>query len=770
MPDGGDFQGGDDVGLVPDALRESLTRRRLDPTSLAYLMGPAAFLTILLLMHFHDIVQESAFLWLAIFIAIPLSNLVADHINARHPSAISFHLRVVVQISTVTAVIYLTGWGPVLWGAYAFVALEVIAKSGSWAWRPVALWSLLGIALGQLGIWLGWLPSQLSFVQATAISIMGVFVLLFIIRMTGAIIQTKEEAEVAVRLSEDRFRSLIQNSSDVTMIIDREGIFRYLSPAVSALLGYEPRELVGTRATDYVHADDIGMLQLRLGEEFQASSDTAVLEFKMIRRDGTPCDAEAVISNQIARPSVAGYVANVRDVSERSAFQAVIAHRALHDQLTGLANRQLILDRAEQMLARSRREGQPVAAFFIDLDNFKDANDSLGHDAGDRLLVAVARRLVGLLRSSDTVGRLGGDEFVILTDGVSLADGPKTIAERIRQVLRPPFYIEGFESLPITVAASVGIAVGDRQSAQDLLRDADIALYRAKAAGRDQAVVFQEVMHVAASDRLTLRTELDSALDAGEFRLLYQPIVDLDGLDVRGVEALIRWEHPTRGTLTPDRFITVLEDTGDIVGVGRWVLDEACRQLAVWNAAGYDLTMSVNASMRQLDSATFVDDVREALVEHGLVPSTLTIEITESVLMKDANATVAILHRLKELGVKLAIDDFGTGYSSLAYLRQFPVDILKIDRTFVSEMSGSPDAAALIHTLIELGRTLGLVTLAEGIEQHRQIEGLRTEKCDHGQGFLFSRPVAASAIERLLDEARGGDRLLALGAGPGPAR
>jgi len=759
----------DDVGISPEPARAVATRRRLDPTTLGYLIGPIAFVAVLLLMHFGYVVQVSAWVWLGIFVAVPVTNLIVDHLYKVHPSRLTFHLRIATQIATVTTVTYLSGWGPVLWGAYAFVALADIAEGGSWVWRPVALWSFLAMGVGTLCIWQGWLPSRLSFAQASALSVMGAFVLFFVIRMAGATMEQKEAADATVRLSEDRFRSLIQNSSDVTMIIDVDGIYRYLSPAVVQLLGFEPHELVGTRATDYVHPDDWALLHRRLDADFQSSSDTAVLEFRMLRKEGGVRDVEAVISNQLQRPSVAGYVTNVRDVTERKKFEALLTHRSLHDPLTGLANRQLILDRAEHMLARSRRDGQPVAAFLVDLDNFKDANDSLGHEAGDRLLQAVASRLVGLLRSSDTVGRISGDEFVILVEGISLADGAEAIAERIRQVLRPQFYIEGFETLPITVSASVGIAVGNRQSAQDLLRNADIALYRAKASGRDQSVIFQQAMHVAASDRLTLRTELDAALAAGEFRLLYQPIVDLDDLTMRGVEALIRWEHPTKGTMSPDKFIPVLEDTGDIVDVGRWVLGEACRQLAVWQSAGHDLTMSVNASMRQLDSNSFVDDVRGALEAHGLAPSSLIIEITESVLMKDANATVARLHLLKDLGVLLAIDDFGTGYSSLAYLRKFPVDVLKIDRTFVSEMSGSPDAAALIHTLVELGRTLGLVTLAEGIEQTGQIDGLRTEHCDHGQGFLFSRPVSASEIEQLLTRLDLGDELLPSGglAAPG---
>ena len=757
----------DDMVLGPPrvgAPRVGAARLRLGPTSLAYLIGPVAYLAILALMQFHYVSRQSSLVWLGIFIAIPVSNLMVDRVYATHLTVATFHLRVATQVAAVTAVIYLSGWGPVLWGAYAFIALEDIAVGGSWAWRPVALWSLLGMAVGELCISHEWVPSMLSFSQSTALTLMGVIVLFFVIRMAGAIIEQKEAAEVAVRRSEDRFRSLIQNSSDVTMIVDADGLYRYVSPAAKELLGYEPAAMLGTTATDYVHPSDWDLLRRVLGPAFQASSDTAIIEFRMLRQDGTVRDVEAIISNQITRPSVAGYVTNVRDVTERKKFEELLSHRALHDPLTGLANRQLILDRADQMLVRARRKGEPVAAFYVDLDNFKDANDSLGHAAGDRLLQAVASRLVGLLRSSDTVGRLGGDEFVILAEGVSLAEGPESIAERIRQVLRPPFFVEGFETLPINVSASVGIASGDRVSALDLLRDADIALYRAKAAGRDQAIEFEESMHLAASERLTLRAELDSALAAGEFRLLYQPIFDLERAQLRGVEALIRWEHPTKGTLGPDQFVPVLEDSGDIVAVGRWVLGEACRQLALWRAGGYDLTMSVNVSMRQLESNEFVDDVGRTLLTHGLSPSSLIIEITESVLMKDANATVARLHRLKDLGVLLSIDDFGTGYSSLAYLRQFPVDILKIDRSFVSEMTISPDAAALVHTLVELGHTLGLTTLAEGIEHAEQFEGLRNERCDHGQGYLFSRPVPASGIEHLMVETLSHGLLLPNGA------
>ncbi len=731
------------------------SRSRMSPAYVAYLMGPAALVAILLLMRFGVVAREPTWLWVAVFIAIPLTSLMGDLLYSRHPTRLCLNARVVIQVAAVTVVIYLSGWGPVLSGAFAFLALENVAHGGSRVWRTTAIWSLLGITVGQVAVWQGWAPSFLSLSQANALAVMGVFVLVFIIRMAGATMEQKEDAEATVRLSEDRFRSLIQNSSDTTMVIDDEGISTYASPAVTQLLGFEPGELIGLVATDFVHPDDRDRVRNRLGPKFQVSPEMIFVQFRMERKDGTWRDVEAVVSNQLNRPSIGGYIANVRDITERKEFEALLAHRALHDPLTGLANRQLILDRAEQMLVRSRRTCDPVAAYFIDLDNFKDANDSLGHEAGDKLLQAVADRFAGLLRASDTVGRMGGDEFVILTEGVSLAAGPTMVAERIREVLRNPFQIEGFEGLPITVSASIGIATGDRPSAQELLRDADIALFRAKAAGRDGSVLFEPAMQAAAVDRLELKSDLDSALANDQFFLLYQPIFDLDSKHIRGVEALIRWQHPTRGVISPDDFIPVLEDSGMIIEVGRWVLNQACAQAASWQLQGYRTTMSVNVSMRQLETDGLVKDIEEALAASNFEPGSLVIEVTESTLMRDANATVSRLRKLKELGVMIAIDDFGTGYSSLAYLRQFPVDVLKIDRTFVAEMDGTPNSAALIHTLVELSRTLGLTTVAEGIEDDSQLEGLRNEQCDSGQGFIFSRPVEPAAIEAFLSRTHG---------------
>src|ERR1700733_6110677 len=581
-----------------------------NPTVLAYIMAPSALVLILLLMHFDVIVKRPAWAWVAVLGGVLALTYPANRLYRGRPTRLRLHLRILVGAAAVTSVIYLTGWGPVLIGAYAFLALDSISQDGSEVWAIVTLWSLIAIAVGELGIAQGWLPSVLSVHQANALVTMGAFVLVFVIRMAAAIMAKKETADDSVRLSEDRFRSLIQNSSDTTMVIDAEGICTYVSPAIAELIGYSPDEMVGRLPTDFVHPDERQRVIDRLGAGLLATRAAAVsVQFRMARKDGSWCEAEAVVANQLDRPSVAGYVVNIRDITERKEFEALLAHRALHDPLTGLANRQLLMDRAEGMLTRARRDNQPMAAFFIDLDNFKEANDSLGHDAGDRLLQAVAARFVTMLRASDTVGRIGGDEFVILAEGLSLAAGPEMVAERVREVLRKPFQIDGFEGLPITVTVSIGIAVGDHQSAQDLLRDADLALYRAKAAGRDRFVVFEAAMQSAALDRLALKSDLGSALESHQFFLLYQPIFDLENIRIRGVEALLRWQHPTRGVISPVDFIPVLEDTGLIVPVGRWVLQEACAQAAEWRRAGHDLTVSVNVSMRQLETDALVDDV-----------------------------------------------------------------------------------------------------------------------------------------------------------------
>ena len=426
-----------------------------------------------------------------------------------------------------------------------------------------------------------------------------------------------------------------------------------------------------------------------------------------------------------------------------------LRHQAFHDSLTGLPNRALILDRIDQMLARSRRERTPVAALFLDLDDFKDINDTLGHGAGDQVLVAVAARLASTLRAGDTVGRLGGDEFVVLVEGASLAAGAGVVAQRILDALETPFELPGMD-IALPVAVSIGIAEGDRTSAELLLRDADVALYQAKAAGKHCAVTFSPSMQVDAEDHRSLEADLRLALEDHQFFLLYQPTFDLATGTMVGVEALLRWQHPDRGVVLPDVFIPVLESSGMIISVGRWVLQEACRQGARWHGQGHRFAVSVNVSGRQLERDRIVDDVYGALSASALDPGMLILELTETSLMQNVQSTVARLQLLKAVGVRLAVDDFGTGYSSISYLQQFPVDILKIDRSFVSRIGDSSESAALVHTLVQLGKVLGLATVAEGIETDEQRDKLRAEEVDIGQGYLFARPLDAVAIERLV--------------------
>jgi diguanylate cyclase (GGDEF)-like protein len=386
---------------------------------------------------------------------------------------------------------------------------------------------------------------------------------------------------------------------------------------------------------------------------------------------------------------------------------------------------------------------------FIDLDNFKDINDTLGHEIGDKVLCEVADRFWKTVRESDTVGRFGGDEFVVLAEGAPQSDDPEALSARLRAALEASIHVSGLGNLPLTISASIGIASGIRQSATDLLRDADIALYRAKASGKNCCASFEPQMQKAILDRIELKRDLAIALDTGQFSLLYQPLVDLRTNRMCGVEALLRWNHPTRGVVGPDQFISTLEETRGIVEVGRWVLNEACREGAAWHRAGHDLSISINVSTCQVEMPGFVEHVAAAVRDNGLAPGALVLEITETALMRDAEGAVALLDALKELGVRLSIDDFGTGYSSLAYLRRFPVDEVKIDRSFVSTMASS-ESAAIIHTLVELSNTLGLTSVAEGIETREQFESLRDEGCQRGQGYFFATPGTRLFIDEIL--------------------
>jgi diguanylate cyclase (GGDEF)-like protein len=455
---------------------------------------------------------------------------------------------------------------------------------------------------------------------------------------------------------------------------------------------------------------------------------------------------------------------------------------ATHDALTGLPNRTLILDRIEQTLRRARHKQEPVAALFVDLDNFKAINDSLGHGMGDELLCAVAERLEGVIRETDALGRLGGDEFVVVADGLSLAAGPELIAERLLEAFNEPFTLGEDGETRVHAKASVGIATGVRASAEELLRDADIAMYRAKWSGKSRYLVFESGMEDEVQSRLETEMDLQGALANDEFFLVYQPTFDLQTMTPTGVEALIRWRRPGRGIVQPEEFIPLLEETKMIVDVGAWVLKEACAQAASWQAGGRTLELSVNVSALQLDTDDLLDHVVEALEESGLAPGSLTIEITETTLMSNVEETARRLNELKHLGVRIAVDDFGTGYSSLGHLRQFPVDVLKIDRSFVSQLREGGEGEILLHTLVQLGKALEIETTAEGIERPQDLSLIRAKDCDNGQGFLFTRPLSAQDADSFFrqwpahrrfevrHEQEGGDRVLVDGSlGPDAA-
>jgi diguanylate cyclase (GGDEF)-like protein/PAS domain S-box-containing protein len=552
---------------------------------------------------------------------------------------------------------------------------------------------------------------------------------------------------------EARFRALVQNSSDAITVIGQDTTVTYASPSVHSVFGVQGSALEGRRLEELVHPEDRPKL-VAFMRRVARPGRTVPLSARMRHADGTWLEIDSLGTNALHLPAVGGIVLNSRDVSERKALERQLSVRAYYDSLTHLANRALLRLQIRRGLTRADRSGRHLAVLMIDLDGFKMLNDSLGHLAGDEVLVAVAERIRACVRPHDTPARLGGDEFAVLLEDL---DGPSPavgVARRVISQLDRP--IQTSAGREVFARASIGVALSgpEARTPDDLIRNADVAMYMAKADGAGGYRKFESDMHAAVTERIGLETDLHRAVERDELVVHYQPVVRLADRTIVGVEALVRWDHPERGLLAPQRFIPVAEDTGVIVAVGAWVLRTAARQVWRWQQSyrlPKPMAVAVNVSARQLQQADLAGQLRSVLRDTGLEGPQLVLELTESLLVQYTEASIATLESLKELGLRLAIDDFGTGFSSLAYLRRFPFDVLKIDRSFVRGVD-EPDSddAALAHAIVQIGHALGLDPLAEGIETAAQLAAMKELGCTFGQGFHLAPPLPADELERVL--------------------
>ncbi len=547
--------------------------------------------------------------------------------------------------------------------------------------------------------------------------------------------------------SERRFRTLVQNGSDIVTVLDARGNIRYQSPSVGRVLGHDAEEMLGKGAFEYVHPEDATLVRKIFASNLTVPGVHEPVSMRVRHADGSWRHMEAIANNLLDEPSVGGIVLNSRDVTERKALEERLAYQAFHDALTGLPNRSMIMAGLERALERSEEGRGEIAVLFMDLNNFKLVNDSLGHAAGDEALVEVARRLNECLGTGGVAARFGGDEFVILLEDLASEGEATEVARRIVEALDVPFQLGDKE---VFFSASVGAVLGATSGLRDaasLLRAADVALHRSKATGAGYAV-FDSAMNVEALERLDFEADLRRAVDHGEF---------VSTGSIIGAEALVRWQSPGRGMVSPAKFIPLAEETGLIHPIGRQVLRQACSQARAWQGylpSGSRPVVSVNLSAAQLKHPGFVREVARVIGETGVDPGTLILEITESMLMEDAEGSVETLCGLKALGVRIAVDDFGTGYSSLAYLKRFPVDYLKVDRAFVDGLGREEGDTAIVRAVMGLARALGLEVVAEGIETVEQLDLLRDLGCDYGQGYYFARPLPSAEAGEFLAASR----------------
>ncbi len=728
---------------------------RTPPKLLLYGVQALALVVIGVAQHYKVIAHESMWAYAAAIILPSLASGRLDRWIDAPRGSWRLHVRVLVHAATAMTVIYMTGWGPALGVCFVYSALVDLLQSGPSSWRAVLGWSLVCCSIGQFLVFHGWMPSELSSVSAQVLGGLGACGFGIVIVMAGAVGERQRKAEILLAQREALHREVVANLAEGVFTLDLDGTIISFNAAAEAIFGWAERDIVGRPASLTLTED----LRKHLDRYFEAVRRDGPgvarrqgSEALGVRRDGSEFPMLVSLSALSVEGTGTVITAIVRDLSDQKEIEALLQHQALHDALTGLANRAMLMDRIDQALNRVRRHHRLCAVLYVDLDRFKAVNDSLGHAFGDKLLVEATARIGRCVRETDTVARVGGDEFVVLCEGLDSVQDATDIAERMMASICEPYR---FGDDDARVGASIGIALSRDGSgtAEPILANADIAMYRAKKNGRARYELFDETMQRWVTDQAALDLALRQALPRDEFEVLYQPIVDSGTGVVRGFEALLRWERPGFGTVAPDDFIPMAEESGLIVDIGAWVLERACGEVARWveHHPGRRLGLAVNVSSRQLANRDIVDMVTEIVERTGLDPRALTLEITESTLVDDTVSTRAILEELRALGVNLSLDDFGTGYSSLTYLRTFPISIVKIDKSFVRAIGTQREDTAIVAAVVALARNLDIAVVAEGVETPEQLAVLQALQCPYAQGYLFSKPRRANEAEALLD-------------------
>jgi diguanylate cyclase (GGDEF)-like protein/PAS domain S-box-containing protein len=714
-------------------------------------MGPAAVVAILALREVHWVAPTPLWVVPTILIGGQIATTLTGVWWQRSESLVALHGKVAMHVGVVTAAIYATGWGPALGLGLVIIGQETLTSAGSAARRIVLGWEVTGILVGQFFVAMGWAPSLIPSPQVHGLAILTIVGIAFAQRSLSSALHDKEQANATTEQHERKFRALLQSSHDLVFVFDMSSSVTYASPSCLQVLGYAPTTFLGPNQQEHIHHQDIEALRLAMQNVVSEGHSPVPLLFRLRRSDESWCWVEGVATNLVEDTAVAGIVVNVHDVTDRIASEEAMRQLALHDPLTGLANRALFADRLEHAISRRQRTGTQVAALIVDLDGFKTVNDSLGHAMGDALLIGVGQRFSQALRAHETIARLGGDEFAVLIEDLEQPEQAIVVAQRVLSALQAPITIPGRD---VAIAASVGIAIAehDEGAAERVLGQADAAMYRAKREGKGCYRVFEQSMLTAAMQRLELEQDLRAAIAADGLDVSYQPIVAVPTDTVIGFEALARWHHPQRGLIAPNEFIPVADETNLIVDVGRNVLVRACRQAAHWRAeyGALELSIAVNVSQRQLAQPSFVTELSEILTATALPPTALVVEVTESVLAADTGRVVNTLEQLRGLGVRIAIDDFGTGYSSFASLAELPIDIIKIDKRFIDNVATDHQGRGFVNAIIQLASTLGLETIAEGVERPEQREALRELGGTHLQGYVYAPALTPSEAEQYL--------------------